>query len=131
MALNPIVYARLLGEKLARHATDAWLINTGWVGGPYGTGRRIPLGLTRAIVHAVLDKRLSAAPMRRDPVFGFLVPEQCPGVPAELLHPRRAWPDAGAYEEQARRLAAMFRENFEQFADAAPAAVRAAGPVIA
>jgi len=128
MALNPIVYARLLGEKLARHRTDAWLVNTGWIGGPYGTGRRIALGHTRAIVHAVLRGILSGAPMRRDPVFGFLVPEGCPGVPAELLDPRRTWPDGAAYDEQARRLAAMFRENFEQFAGDAPAAVRAAGP---
>jgi len=128
MALNPIVYARLLGEKLARHRTDAWLVNTGWIGGPYGTGRRIALGHTRAIVHAVLGGILSGAPMRRDPVFGFLVPEECPGVPAELLDPRRTWPDGAAYDEQARRLAAMFRENFEQFAGDAPAAIRAAGP---
>jgi phosphoenolpyruvate carboxykinase (ATP) len=128
MALNPIVYARLLGEKLARHQTDAWLINTGWSGGPYGVGNRIRLGYTRAIVHAVLGGLLTGVAKRQDPVFGFLVPEECPGVPPELLDPRRTWPDRAAYDEQARKLAAMFRKNFEQFESDAPREVRAAGP---
>ncbi len=128
MALNPIVYARLLGEKLARHRADAWLINTGWTGGSYGIGRRIPLAYTRAMVRAVLSGALAGAPMRRDPVFGLLVPRNCPGVPEELLDPRSTWVDPAAYDEQARRLAAMFRSNFEQFAAEAPAEVRVAGP---
>ncbi len=80
------------------------------------------------IVHAVLGLKLSAVPGRRDPVFGFLVPEQCPGMPAELLDPSRNWPGGAAYDEQACRLAAMFRENFEQFAGEAPAPVCDAGP---
>jgi phosphoenolpyruvate carboxykinase (ATP) len=128
MALKPTVYAKLLGEKIARHKVCAWLINTGWNGGPYGTGSRIKLAYTRAMVRAALDGALSEAPMRQDPIFGTMVPECCPDVPPDILDPRQTWPDPEAYDRQARKLAGMFIENFRQFFDSATPDVRAAGP---
>ncbi|MCW5980248.1 MAG: phosphoenolpyruvate carboxykinase (ATP) [Bryobacteraceae bacterium] len=128
MALKPTVYAKLLGEKIARHKTRAWLVNTGWNGGAYGVGSRIKLAYTRAMVRAALDGSLAATPMRRDPVFGVMVPETCPDVPSEVLNPRGMWPDPEAYDRQAAVLAGMFNENFRQFAEGASPEVRAAGP---
>lgn len=128
MALNPNVYARLLGEKMERHAVQAWLINTGWSGGPYGTGSRIKLAYTRAMVRGALTGALNEVPMRKDAVFGLDVPERCPDVPSEVLEPRTTWQDKHAYDEQANKLAHMFKENFRQFAAEAPADVRAAAP---
>ncbi len=128
MALNPNVYAQLLGEKMRRHKVNAYLINTGWSGGPYGVGSRIELPYTRAMVTAALTCALEKVPLRKDPIFGVLVPEAVEGVPPEILNPRNTWADRRAYDEQARKLAAMFRENFRQFEDAATPEVRAAGP---
>lgn len=128
MALRPGVYAKLLGHKLAAHRTDCWLINTGWTGGPYGTGRRMPIAATRAIVQAVLTGALRDAPARVDPVFGLQAVTRCPGVPEALLEPRRTWSDPAAYDAKALELAAKFRENFIQYADEEPAAVCEGGP---
>lgn len=128
MALPPVVYARLLGERIARHASSVWLVNTGWTGGPYGTGARIALPHTRALVRAAIDGTLALVPMRHDPIFGFEVPTSCPGVPSAILDPRSAWADAAAYDVQARRLADMFVENFRAFAGETPAEVQAAAP---
>jgi phosphoenolpyruvate carboxykinase (ATP) len=128
MAMNPVVYANLLGEKIARQQVAVWLINTGWSGGPYGTGQRIKLGYTRAMVHAALDGSLDRGAMTEDPVFGVQIPKACPHVPPDVLQPRRTWHDPQAYDTQARRLAGMFAKNFEQFAGDVSAEVRAAGP---
>jgi phosphoenolpyruvate carboxykinase (ATP) len=128
MPLHPNLYAEMLGERLERHGTRVWLVNTGWTGGPYGRGSRISLGYTRAMVNAALLGRLDDVPMRDDPLFGFRVPKACPGVPAEILDPRSTWADDAAYDDQARRLAAMFRDNFRHFEDEVSPEVRQAGP---
>ncbi len=128
MALRPSVYADLLGKRIAEHKVSAWLINTGWSGGPYGVGQRMKLPFTRAMVHAALRGELDDVPMREDPNFGVQVPESCPGVPSEVLQPRSTWKDPAAYDDQAQKLAGMFTKNFEQFAVDASEEVRAAGP---
>jgi phosphoenolpyruvate carboxykinase (ATP) len=127
LPLFPRRYADLLGEKLRRHGTEAWLVNTGWTGGRYGQGRRISLSHTRALVEAVLTGALHGAPMEVDPVFGLAYPRACPHVPAEILNPRDTWPDPSVYDAQARRLAGLFRDNFRRFPKAGDA-IRAAGP---
>jgi len=128
MVLHPTVYARFLGEKIARHQSRVWLVNTGWTGGPYGVGSRMKIAHTRAMISAALSGALDSVEYRTDPVFNLEVPVSCPGVPSEVLDPRSTWKDGTAYDEQARKLAAMFVENFTAFeAEAAPE-VRAAGP---
>jgi phosphoenolpyruvate carboxykinase (ATP) len=118
----------MLGERIARHDVQCWLVNTGWTGGPYGVGRRMDLKSTRAMVRAALAGNLDKAATRREPVFGLEVPKRVPGVPDALLDPRTTWKDPAAYDAQARKLTALFRKNFEQFADLVPASVREAGP---
>jgi phosphoenolpyruvate carboxykinase (ATP) len=114
---------------LEEHRAAVWLVNTGWTGGPYGVGRRMTLAYTRALLRAALAGELAAARFSPDPVFGLLVPEACPGVPAEVLRPRATWPDPAAYDAAARRLAQLFRDNFARFTAAAPDGVRRAGPI--
>jgi phosphoenolpyruvate carboxykinase (ATP) len=128
LPLAPGVYARMLGERIARHGAKVWLVNTGWTGGPYGTGSRMRLAHTRAMVAAALSGALDKAAFRTDPVFGVEVPVAVPGVPAEVLTPRQTWADPAAYDAQARKLATMFRENFEQYRSQVPDTVAAAGP---
>ncbi len=128
MPLHPGRYAELLGEKMRRHETTAWLINTGWTGGPYGTGSRIELAYTRGMVTAALSGELDDAPTRVDPVFGLAVPTAVEGVPSEVLDPRTTWADPAAYDELARKLAQMFRDNFEKYRDGVSDAVAAAEP---
>jgi phosphoenolpyruvate carboxykinase (ATP) len=125
----PAVYARLLGEKLAEHQPNVWLVNTGWTGGPVGeTGsHRMPIQATRALLHAALDGRLDKGSFRTDAVFGFEVPLEVPGVDGGLLDPRSTWHDPGAYDATAGELAQMFRDNFAKFTDVDPD-VAAAGP---
>ena len=118
----------MLGEKLQKHGSDTWLVNTGWSGGPYGVGSRMKIGYTRAMVRAALDGSLRDVPTGQDPVFGLHVPESCPGVPSEVLQPRETWSDKAAYDAAAADLAGRFRENFKEYADAADPAVLAAGP---
>ena len=126
----PTVYAKLLGEKLEQHAAGAWLINTGWTGGPFGEGHRMPIQATRALLAAVLSGELGDAEFRTDTVFGFEVPVRAPGVDESLLDPRSTWADPEAYDRKARELARMFAENFaEKHADA-PAEVAAAAPTL-
>src|SRR6267378_1626816 len=115
LPLPPNVYAKMLGERIARHNVQCWLVNTGWTGGPYGTGRRMDLKSTRAMIHAALGGTLDKVATRREPVFGLEVPQHIPGVPDELLDPRSTWKDTTAYDAQARRLLALFQKNFEQF----------------
>ncbi len=122
------VYAEMLGEKLAEHRPGVWLVNTGWTGGPFGEGRRMPIEATRALLHAALAGELDRVEYRRDPVFGFDVPVSVPGVDASLLDPRSTWRDPEAYDEKAGYLAQKFRENFDRFADSTDPAVAAAGP---
>jgi phosphoenolpyruvate carboxykinase (ATP) len=124
----PAVYAAMLGERIARHRVHVWLVNTGWTGGPYGTGHRMNLAHTRAMLRAALAGRLVSAAYTPDPVFGVLVPDAVPGVPSDVLQPRRTWADPAAYDAQADRLAGLFRANFEKYAAGVPDAVRQAGP---
>ena len=129
LPLPPARYAAMLSERLRQHRPPVWLINTGWTGGAYGAGSRFKLAHTRAMVDAVLDGSLSAVPFRPDPIFGVEVPLSCPGVPPEALRQRESWKDAQAYDERARALAGLFRENFKNYADQVPEAVRQAGPL--
>jgi phosphoenolpyruvate carboxykinase (ATP) len=115
MPLPPKVYADLLAAKIGRHGVDCWLINTGLTGGPYGTGRRIALTHTRAMVRSILDGRLAKAPTRSDPYFKVNVPTSCPEVPAEILDPRSTWPHEDAYQAKAEELARRFEENYRQY----------------
>ena len=124
----PAVYAQLLGEKLARHGSTVWLVNTGWTGGQFGEGRRMPIEATRALLHAALSGALDGVEYRTDETFGFEVPTSVPGVDANLLDPRSTWADPEAYDRKARDLARMFRDNFARFTEAAGADVAAAGP---
>jgi phosphoenolpyruvate carboxykinase (ATP) len=124
----PAVYAELLGERLERHGSAVWLVNTGWTGGPHGQGERMPIAATRAMLHAALAGKLDNVEFRTDHVFGFEVPESIPGVDKRLLDPRSTWRDPEAYDAQAAKLAQMFVENFAKFGDSVPAEIFAAGP---
>jgi len=128
MVLHPTVYAKFLGEKIARHDVRVWLVNTGWTGGPYGVGTRMKISHTRAMIRAALSGALDEVAYDRDPVFNVDVPQSCPGVPPEVLKPRHTWRSPTAYDEQAHKLARMFGENFKTFEAEATADVRAAGP---
>ena len=123
----PTVYAQLLGEKLERHDATVWLINTGWTGGPFGQGHRMPIQATRALLAAVLSGELAGVEFREDPVFGFQVPVTAPDVDESLLDPRSTWADPEAYDRKARELAQMFVDDFRaKHADAPPEVVAAA-----
>jgi phosphoenolpyruvate carboxykinase (ATP) len=124
----PAVYAHMLGDRLERHAATVWLVNTGWTGGPFGEGKRMPIAATRALLDAALTGGLAGAEFRTDDVFGFEVPTEVPGVETSLLDPRSTWRDPKAYDRRARELARMFRDNFGQFAADAGSDVAAAGP---
>jgi phosphoenolpyruvate carboxykinase (ATP) len=128
MPLHPSVYAKLLGEKIARHKVRVWLVNTGWSGGSYGVGSRMKLPYTRAMLHAALEGKLDRVSFTRDEVFGVEVPVECPGVPSEILTPRRTWKDPSGYDRKARELSGRFRDNFEEFEGEVPAEVRAVAP---
>ena len=130
MPLHPRRYAELLGQKMERYGVNAWFVNTGWTGGPYGVGERMAINHTRAIVNAVLDGQLDEVATTTDPIFGFEIPVRCPGVPEEVLEPRNTWNDKDAYDIQARKLAQHFADNFVQYADDVSDEVRAAGPGI-
>jgi phosphoenolpyruvate carboxykinase (ATP) len=123
----PSVYARMLGERLDRHGAQVWLVNTGWTGGPYGEGHRMPIDATRALLHAAISGALDDADYRVDPTFGFEVPVEVESVDTALLDPRSTWRDPEAYDVKARELAAMFRANFEGFDGVSPG-VAASGP---
>jgi phosphoenolpyruvate carboxykinase (ATP) len=121
-------YAEMLGERMARHGARVWLVNTGWTGGPYGTGTRMKIKYTRAMIAAALSGALDAAAFRMDAIFNVEVPTSCPGVPAEVLDPRSTWPNGDRYDAQAAQLAAMFAANFKTFEAQVAPEVRAAGP---
>ncbi len=126
----PAVYARMLGSKLDRHGATVWLVNTGWTGGPFGEGSRMPIQATRELLHAALSGKLDASEYRLDPVFGFEVPVGVDGVDSALLDPRTTWRDPGAYDLKARELARMFQDNFVRFAAEAGEAVATSGPQV-
>jgi phosphoenolpyruvate carboxykinase (ATP) len=128
MVRPPFFYAELLADRIREHGVDCWLVNTGWTGGPYGTGHRMPIDHTRALLNAAIEGRLSDAEYREDPVFGLMVPTSCEGVPDEVLDPRETWDDKAAYDAKASHLAELFHSNFEQFEDQSSDAVKNAGP---
>ena len=128
MALNPTVYAELLEHRLKLTGAQTWLINTGWVGGSYGVGKRVAIQETRKMVRAVLNDMMAGVTFRRDPVFGFDVPVTCPGVDTRLLAPRDLWADADAYDAKQQLLADKFRAAFTPFRDIVKPQVAAAGP---
>ncbi|APX90101.1 phosphoenolpyruvate carboxykinase (ATP) [Brevirhabdus pacifica] len=115
MPRRPEVYGKLLSEKIAKHGATCWLVNTGWTGGAYGTGSRMPIKATRALLTAALDGSLNDVEFRKDPNFGFEVPVSVPGVDDKLLDPRNTWDDPAAYDAQARKLVQMFADNFAQY----------------
>jgi phosphoenolpyruvate carboxykinase (ATP) len=128
LPLNPNVYARMLGEKIAAHQSRVWLVNTGWTGGPHGVGSRMKIAYTRAMIRAALSGALDGVSYATHPVFNIDVPTTCPDVPAAVLDPRGTWADKAAYDAQAAKLGGMFAETFKTFeADVDPAVV-AAGP---
>jgi phosphoenolpyruvate carboxykinase (ATP) len=130
LPLNPNVYARMLGEKIAKHGSAVWLVNTGWTGGPYGTGSRMKIAHTRAMIAAALTGQLANVGYEKHPIFNLEMPTSCPGVPPSVLNPRNTWPDPAAYDAQARKLASMFVENFKKFEKDVSAAVKQAGPTV-
>ncbi len=130
MVHHPTFYADLLKRKIERYGVHCWLINTGWVGGPYGVGKRISIRHTRALLAAALNADLLNVEYYEDPVFGFQVPKTCPNVPDEVLYPAEAWPSKDEYWHKYRQLATRFIDNFKKFAPECPPEVRAAGPKI-
>jgi phosphoenolpyruvate carboxykinase (ATP) len=115
LPLNPVTYAELLGNKIKKHQVKVWLINTGWTGGPYGTGKRIKLKYTRAMISAALNGELDNVRYAEHPVFNLMMPQNCPNVPDNLLDPRNTWANAENYDEKANDLAILFIKNFEQY----------------
>ena len=129
MPRHPSVYGNLLKERIARGGVTCWLVNTGWTGGPYGTGKRMPIKATRALLNAALDGSLNEAEFRTDPNFGVDVPVSVPGVDGSILDPRGTWGSAIEYDRTAAKLVGLFTDNFREFADDVDESVRAAGPV--
>ena len=113
---------------MQQHGARVWLVNTGWSGGAYGTGKRISLKHTRAIIDAIHDGTIANARTECDPIFGFDVATECPGVPREILAAAPVWADASAYDSAARKLAGLFRENFKKYESGVSAEIKAAGP---
>jgi len=125
---HPAKYAELLAGKLKEHDVKVWLVNTGWSGGAYGTGSRMKLKITRAIVDAIHSGTLKDVPTAPDPIFGFEIPKTCPNVPSEILTPKNTWPSESAYLETAKKLSTLFRNNFKQYESMCTPEVRASGP---
>ena len=130
MVHHPYKYAELLKRKIERYEVKCWLVNTGWVGGPYGVGKRISIRHTRALLNAALIGKLDGVIYKQDPVFGFEVPVSCPDVPDEVLEPSSSWPDRKEYDKKYKQLAQRFSENFGKFTEGTPREVVEAGPKI-
>jgi phosphoenolpyruvate carboxykinase (ATP) len=130
MVHHPTVYADLFKEKIKQQGVNCWLINTGWVGGPYGVGERIRIDYTRTMIEAVLSEKLDDVIFVEDPVFGYEVPSVCEGIPAGILDPASSWPSKDGYLTRYRQLAAKFVENFRRFEPRCPVEIRVAGPRI-
>ncbi len=130
MALHPSVYAELLGEKMAKHNSTCWLLNTGWTGGPYGVGSRMKIKYTRAMLNAALHGELDKVEFVEDPIFGLQIPTTCPDVPSEVLNPKNTWDDKEKYDETAKKLAGMFVKNFKEFEEGTSEGIKNAGPKV-
>jgi len=130
LPLHPNVYAKLLGDKISKHNSKVWLVNTGWTGGPYGVGERIKIPHTRAMVKAALNGELKDVELRKDTLFGLFVPVSCPDVPSEMLNPIKTWKNENDYNKQAEHLIKLFTENFKQFETQVPQNVIDSGPVL-
>ncbi|MBT4864560.1 MAG: phosphoenolpyruvate carboxykinase (ATP) [Planctomycetaceae bacterium] len=128
LAWHPAKYAELLAEKMKKHGANVWLVNTGWSGGQYGTGKRMKLSVTRSIIDAIHAGTLADAKTATDPIFGFEVVQECPNVESEILRTRDTWSDGDAYDQTARKLAELFVDNFKKYADTAGEEILAAGP---
>ncbi|MGD8552584.1 MAG: phosphoenolpyruvate carboxykinase (ATP), partial [Anaerolineales bacterium] len=128
MPMHPKVYADLLGEKAEKHGAQVWLVNTGWTGGPYGQGHRMKLAHTRRMVEAAITGELDEVELEIEPFFGLHVPLHVESIPDQVLHPRQTWDDPKAYDQQVKKLAVMFRDNFKQFEAEVDHAITAAGP---
>jgi len=128
LPLHPGKYAAMLGKKMQENNVNVWMINTGWTGGAYGTGSRMKLKYTRAMITAALEGTLNNVEYMNDPIFGMAVPTSCPDVPAELLQPRNTWADKNAYDEKAKYLAGLFVKNFEKYKDGVSEEILAAAP---
>lgn len=130
MTLHPTVYMQLLSKKLKKHGANCWLVNTGWAGGAYGTGKRMAIADSRAIIHAILSGELAQIAYVRDPIFGLAMPQACPGLSdVKILNPRHTWSSPAAYDEKARELARLFRANIEKYAAVLSEEIHEAGPV--
>jgi len=130
MVHHPYKYAELLKRKIERYGAQCWLVNTGWVGGPYGVGKRISIRHTRALLNAALTGKLKDVTYKKDPIFGFEVPEHCPDVPDEVLEPSSSWHDKKEYDRRYKDLAMRFKQNFGKFEDRTPREIVEAGPKI-
>jgi phosphoenolpyruvate carboxykinase (ATP) len=130
MPRHPSIYGNLLRALIAKHNVDCWLVNTGWTGGKFGVGHRMPIKATRALLDAALSGSLKSQPKRIDSIFGFEVPLSLTGVDAEILTPRETWADKAAYDIQAKVLVEMFNKNFAKFEAHVDADVRAAAPTL-
>ena len=128
LPLHPGKYAQMLGDKMKEHDVNVWLINTGWTGGPYGTGSRMKLKYTRAMITAALEGKLDTVEYTADPVFGMAIPAECPDVPADVLIPRNTWADQSAFDEKAKYLAGLFVRNFDKYASGVSEEILAAAP---
>ncbi|WP_027419409.1 phosphoenolpyruvate carboxykinase (ATP) [Crocinitomix catalasitica] len=128
LPLHPAKYAEMLGNKMSEHNVNVWLINTGWSGGEYGTGERISLKFTRAMITSALEGKLDKVAYTNHEIFGLAMPNECENVPTEILHPKNTWKNKEAYDEKANNLANKFNENFAQFSDDASAEILAAAP---
>ena len=131
MPRHPTVYGNLLRELIAKHDVDCWLVNTGWTGGKFGQGSRMPIKVTRALLNAALSGELKHQTMRLDPVFGFKVPLMLPGVDPKIMNPRDTWGDPKSFDDMAAKLAGMFQKNFANFERYVDAEITRAGPIVA
>jgi phosphoenolpyruvate carboxykinase (ATP) len=129
MPRHPTVYGNLLKERIAKGGVTCWLVNTGWTGGKYGVGSRMPIKATRALLNAALDGSLNTAIFRKDPYFGFEVPVAVPGVDVDILNPRDTWADKEAYDATAEKLVNLFNDNFAKFLPHVDQSVRDSAPV--
>jgi phosphoenolpyruvate carboxykinase (ATP) len=130
LPLHPGKYAEMLGDKMKQFNVNVWMINTGWSGGSYGTGSRMKLGYTRAMITAALEGSLNEVEFEQHPVFGMMMPLSCPGVPAEILNPRNTWSDKAAYDATTVKLAKEFIKNFEKYAAGVTLEILDAAPIV-